>query len=138
MSRRDLPTYVERGGELVARHPSRALDVRLYGFPVVADVERLDELCRRTFNEPSGFDENWRALGPSVLLTFVDIPTLESTDRLDRRLGSLHEQEAAIWVPVEDVNRARSGWTIPYMFVDSHMPMVSGRETYGFAKQLGG
>src|SRR4051812_15270091 len=132
-----LPIYVEHGGEIACRHPADALDSRLYGFLLPADRERLDAFCDRCFNVPSGRDEHWRAVGDEVLLNFVDIPTMGSTDRLDQALGTCHEREVAIWFPIFDHNRGRFAWAIPYMFVDSTLALAGGREVYGFPKQMG-
>jgi hypothetical protein len=132
-----LPTFVEHGGEIACRHPADAIGSRLYGFLVQADRELLDAYCDRCFNRPTGGDEHWEAIGDEVLLNFVDIPTMGSTDLLDRRLGVCHEREAAIWFPVVDRSRNRFAWAIPYMFVDSALALAGGREVYGFPKQMG-
>jgi hypothetical protein len=132
-----LPAYVERGGEISFRHPADALDIRLHGFVIKADRDLLDEYCERSFNRPSGGEERWRAAGSHVLLNFVDIPTMGSTDRLDRSLGVVQEKETAIWMPMIDLRRGRMAWGVPYMFVNSSLAMVGGRETYGYPKQLG-
>ena len=131
-----LPAFVEHGGEIACRHPADAIDSRLYGFVLEADRERLDEYCERLFNVPSGGTEKWRAVGSEVLLNFVDIPTMGSTDVLDRRLGVCHEREAAIWFPIVDRKRGRFAWAVPYMFVDSALALAGGREVYGFPKQM--
>lgn len=132
-----LPSYVEHGGEIACRHPADAINARMYGFVLEADQKLLDAFCRRCFNEPTGNTENWAAASRHVLLNFVDIPTMGSTDLLDRQLGVCHEKEAAIWFPIVDRKRDRFAWAIPYMFVDSGLAMAGGREVYGFPKQLG-
>lgn len=132
-----LPAYVEHGGEIACRHPADAINSRLYGFLVEADPELLDAYCDRCFNRPTGGQEHWEAVGNEVLLNFVDIPTMGSTDLLDQRLGVCHEREAAIWFPVVDHSSNRFAWAIPYMFVDSDLALAGGREVYGFPKQMG-
>jgi hypothetical protein len=132
-----LPSFVEHGGEIACRHPADAVNSRLYGFVVEADPELLDAYCDRCFNRPTGGEEHWEAVGNEVLLNFVDIPTMGSTDLLDQRLGVCHEREAAIWFPVVDRTSNRFAWAIPYMFVDSALALAGGREVYGFAKQMG-
>jgi hypothetical protein len=132
----DLPVYVERGGEISYRHPAEADDIRMYGFVLDADRELLDRWCDLCFNGPSGV-KRWGAAGSHVILNFVDVPTLRSVDRLDASLGVVREQETAIWLPVVDRDQNRMMWAIPYMFVNSDLAMVGGRETYGFPKQLG-
>ncbi len=132
-----LPTFVEHGGEIACRHPADAINSRLYGFVVPADHGLLDRYCDRLFNEPSGGAYHWEALGDEVLLNFVDIPTMGSTDLEDMRLGVCREREAAIWFPVVDRARDSFAWAIPYMFVDSDLALAGGREVYGFPKQMG-
>jgi Acetoacetate decarboxylase (ADC) len=132
-----LPTFVEHGGEIACRHPADALQSRLYGFVLKADPDLLAAYCDRLFNRPTLGDEDWAPMGSELLLNFVDIPTMGSTDPLDRQLGVCHEREAAIWFPVIDRRRNRFAWAIPYMFVDSPLALAGGREVYGFPKQMG-
>jgi acetoacetate decarboxylase len=132
-----LPAYVEHGGEIACRHPADALGSRMYGFVIPARRDRLDAYCDRCFNNPTGGEEQWRAVSDQVLLNFVDIPTMGSTDEEDEKLGMTHEREAAIWFPVYEPRRNLVAWAIPYMFVDSGLAMAGGREVYGFPKQLG-
>ena len=132
-----LPTFVEHGGEIACRHPADALQSRLYGFVLDADGDLLAAYCDLLFNRPTRGEEHWEPVGNEVLLNFVDIPTMGSTDLLDRQLGVCHEREAAIWFPVIDRRRNRMAWAIPYMFVDSALALAGGREVYGFPKQMG-
>jgi hypothetical protein len=132
-----LPQFVEHGGEIANRHPADAIDSRLYGFVLPADRSLLDAYCDRLFNDPSGGDQHWQSAAGEVLLNFVDIPVMASTEVLDRRLGFTKEKEAAIWFPIVDKERKKFGWAIPYMFVDSALALAGGREVYGFPKQMG-
>jgi hypothetical protein len=132
-----LPAYVEHGGEIACRHPADALNSRMYGFVLQASRERLDAYCDRCFNAPTGGEEQWRAISDQVLLNFVHIPTMGSTDTGDVALGVTPENEAAIWFPVYEPRRNEVAWAIPYMFVDSGLALAGGREVYGFPKQLG-
>jgi hypothetical protein len=132
------PAYVEHGGEIACRHPADTENSRMYGFVLDADRDRLDAWCDRCFNDPTRGQEQWRAINEQVLLNFVDIPTMGSTDTGDLVLGVTREREAAIWFPVYEPRRRQLAWAIPYMFVDSGMALAGGREVYGFPKQLGG
>ena len=132
-----LPAFVEHGGEIACRHPADAINSRMYAFVVDGDRHLLNQYCEVMYNRPSGGTENWRAAGSEVLLNFVDIPTMGSTDLLDRRLGVCAEREVAIWFPVIDTKRDRFAWAVPYMFVDSALALAGGREVYGFPKQMG-
>jgi hypothetical protein len=132
-----LPAYVEHGGEIACRHPADADDSRMYGFVLDASRERLDAWCERCLNAPTRGEHRWQAISEQVLLNFVDIPTMGSTDTGDLVLGNTREQEAAIWFPVYEPHVGVQAWAIPYMFVNSGMALAGGREVYGFPKQLG-
>ena len=127
--------YVERGGELVTRHPFDARAARLLVFALPCDGQRLQRLCDRTFAEPTDGAESYVPLGESVYLAFAGIGELRSSEPPDDALGSVAEQEAAVWIPVYDPRRDRTAWVIPYIFVDAPAPLLGGREIYGFPKQ---
>lgn len=130
------PRYVERGGDVVFRHPCRAKDVRMWNFVLRADARRIDALLERCFTEPSNGAERYEAIGNFVLLNVVDVKSLGARSA-DQALGTMAEKEVAIWVPARDLVRGRLVWMVPYMFVDGGAPLAEGRETYGFPKQLG-
>jgi hypothetical protein len=127
--------YVERGGELVTRHPFDALCARLMVFALPCDAERLQRLCDRTFTAPTDGAESYVPIGESVYVAFTSIGELRSAEPPDDALGSVGEREAAVWVPVYDTRRDRTAWMIPYIFVDAAAPLLGGREIYGFPKQ---
>lgn len=135
--RSGMPPYVEHGGDISGRHPADALNIRMYAFALEVSRDHVDRYCEHLFNKPSGGREHWRGVCDYVLVTFVDIPTMASCDPADSWLGIVAERESAIWMPVADEHRCRMAWAIPYMFVDSDMALVGGRETYGFPKQIG-
>ncbi len=131
------PLYVERGGEIVFRQPFRASGARMWCFVLQGDGARIDAVYDRYVNSPSCGAEAMSGAGSRVILNFVDIATLGSTDPEDSRLGTTAERECGLWVPGIDHRRDdRLVWTLPYLFVDSGWPMATGRETYGFPKQL--
>ena len=141
MIRRDAtlranPRYVERGGDIVYRHPFTAHKARIYNFFIEADLRALQNLLDRSFSDPTAKMVEYVPVGPYVSLNFV------STERLgsgapDDRLAAVSEREVGIWVPCR---RRRGGsvvWFVPYMFVDSGTALASGREVFGYPKQLG-
>jgi hypothetical protein len=132
-----LPTYVEHGGEIACRHPADALDSRMFGFVVKANRKQLAAYCNRVYNAPTDDEWHWEPLCDEVLLNFVNIGKMASTDPLDQQLGGCKENEVAIWMPIVDRLHRKFAWGIPYMFVDQALALVGGREVYGFPKQLG-
>ena len=130
--------FVERGGKQVFRQPFAAKSVDFYGFLVDADYDSIQKnICDKYFNNPTNGNENFQPAGPFVLLVFNKIKSLSSIDKPDSEKGWFSEQEAAIWVLLEDKKRKKLFWFHPYIFVDNSYAMAMGRELYGFPKSLG-
>ncbi len=132
-----MPRYVERGGEVVYAQPYAVRGLTMYAFLLRADEKLIDQMVNRELNAPTSGAERFQAASSVVLLNFVDIAALSSADPPDSWLGRVPEKEVAIWVPVLDQRRASLLWSVPFIFVDSSIAMVAGREAYGFPKQLG-
>ncbi len=138
MAADDQPArYVQRGGEVVYRHPFLAEGVRMYGFVLEAHQANLTRAMYRTFTEPSDGEVEVEPLGRYVVLAFMATEGVRASEAPDDALGVVPELEAAIWVPVHDKSTGERYWTLPYMYVDRSAAMATGRETYGFPKQIG-
>jgi len=138
MAADDQPArYVQRGGEVVYRHPFLAEGVRMYGFVLEAHHANLTRAMYRTFTEPSDGEVEVEPLGRFVVLAFMATESFRASEAPDDALGVVPELEAAIWVPVQDKTTGERYWTLPYMYVDRAAAMAAGRETYGFPKQVG-
>lgn len=140
---RDLPQFVERGGEQVIRSPYQQDGTDLRAFVVRGDRRRLAELCTRSFEAPSGGAVRCRPLGDAMVLTFAQIRRLSSLDPRDRQRGWTTENDVIFWVPVlleytlDGVATRTLAWMIPYIFVDQPFAVTTGREGYGFPKAQG-
>ena len=135
---RPEPAYVERGGEIAYRLPFRSAGAHIHFFFVQGDEECIRRHLDRTYNRPSGGAVSLAPAGPYVLLNFITVRRLTSGEP-DQALGGASEVEASIWVPAlrRGLGPDRLVWTVPYMFVDSGQAMASGREVYGYPKQIG-
>jgi len=133
-----LPDYVERGGEQVWRPPASARDVELYGFVVKADRDAIDELLQRYLVHPSGGAVDYRCAHPHVMITFGSIGRESSLDPVDCTRGYVCENEISVWCLVADMHAGnRLLWFLPYIFTDSEQTVATGREIFGYPKQLG-
>jgi len=134
----NLPDYVERGGEQVWRPPYTARQVDLYGFVAPADQAAIDELLQRDLVLPSGYAVDYRCAHPNIVVTFGAIGHEASDDPIDSARGYITEREVSIWCLVADVAATgRLLWYLPYIFTDSGQTVATGREVYGYPKQLG-
>lgn len=135
---RNLPDYVECGGNQVWRPPYRARGVETFGFVLGCDRRAVDALLRRELVEPAGGAVDYRCAKDWMVVLFTKIESLTSAELPDSQRGYAPELEASIWCLVADVLAGeRLVWYLPYVFVDSGSAMVSGREVYGYPKQLG-
>jgi uncharacterized protein with NAD-binding domain and iron-sulfur cluster len=131
--------YVDRGGDPVLRHPYLQTGARLRGFALRADPARLQAICDRDLNQPSGGRLRYRPLCGTVVLTFTTIARLSSLDPRDRNAGYSDETDVAFWFPMacERGGGLDVSWYVPYIFVDRAYAIAAGRELYGFPKSMG-
>ena len=134
----NLPDYVDRGGRQVWRPPYTASGAKLFGFVLDADAAAIDSLLHRDFNEPAGGAVDYRCAHSSVIVIFAAIEKLASGDPRDEQRGYLSELEVSVWCLAADVTAGnRLVWYLPYVFVDAGQAVASGREVYGYPKQIG-
>ena len=71
----------------------------------------------------------------------MNIGRLASGDPHDELRGYLREREVSVWCLVADVAEtgptSRLLWYLPYVFTDSGQTVATGREVYGYPKQVG-
>jgi uncharacterized protein with NAD-binding domain and iron-sulfur cluster len=139
-----LPPYVEYGGRATAPGPFLSLKGTLRSFLLEGDEQRIDDLVRRTLDEPAGPQVSYRAIGSKVLLMIGGFERVSSMASPFDRWGTVSEIVASFWIPViagrdqGDVFLAeRLALAAPYVFVDNPMSYLGGRETYGYAKTMG-
>ncbi|HEX6389383.1 MAG TPA: hypothetical protein VFZ89_08050 [Solirubrobacteraceae bacterium] len=134
----NLPTYVERGGRTVWQQPYRSNETQLLGLVLKADTKAIDAVLQRDLVAPSDGALDYRCVHPNVLVTFSRVEEMRSVDPPDSLCGSIAEREVAIWCLVSDMTAGgRLVWHIPYIWTDSGQTVDSGREVYGYPKQLG-
>jgi hypothetical protein len=134
----NLPGYVDRGGRQVWRPPYTASIAKLFGFVLDADAPAIDSLLNRDFNEPAGGAVDYRCAHASVVVIFAAIDKLASGDLRDEQRGYLSELEVSVWCLAADLTAgSRLVWYLPYVFVDAGQAVASGREVYGYPKQIG-
>jgi hypothetical protein len=139
---RNLPAYVEHGGDLVIRQPLALTGVTISSFVLAADTSRLAELVERLLNGPAQGTVAYAPAGPVVVLVCADVRCGRARDEPDRSKGWLPERDVAFWVPLWAGKRVgplfvpeRLVFFLPYVFVDNIAATVTGREVFGFAKE---
>lgn len=134
-----LPDYVERGGRQVWRPPYRADAAHVHGLVLPADPIAIDTLVQRDLVTPAGGALDYRCAHPNVIVTLAMIDRLTSATAPDSLRGYVPERELSVWCLLADMTaNERLVWYLPYVFTDSGQTTATGREVYGYPKQVGG
>ena len=132
--------YVEYGGLTNAPGPLLCEGTTLYGFWARCDRDRLEQLCRKVFDEPSGGAVRVTPLLDHAVITFGLIEGITPQTPPFNELGVVAERHAAIWIPVRcrgPEGTPAIGVFLPYLWLDDPISVASGREVYGYAKNWG-
>lgn len=139
-----LPAYVEFGGLGSAPGPLQCDDTTLYVFGLQADHAKLDALCRRVFQTPTGGAVDYRPLGDQVIATFGVVGAIRPTLEPWHSMGAVREPQVGFWIPVARVERDGDelvgqdfGMFCAAMMLDNPISLLSGREDYGYPKTMG-
>lgn len=133
-----MPAYLARGGEQELVAPCALDGSQFYVFMLKAEQAKLQALIDRLFNQTSGGAVRYEAFWDHVALMFTHVDRLSSADPAQ---GWAAYGDIAMWVPVLDHG---AGGLLPvfkmypvYMIVDNGSTMATGREMYGFPKEMG-
>ena len=158
----DLPAYADRPGEQVFGPPYCAENARLHLLFVDADPDKVDDLLDASLNQVGGGriggGAPFYATGQRLLIMLAEIEKMHSQadgylahvkdprKRNDVRGAQarltdadwVSEVELGFWVPVSRIvyGRRSPGFYLPFVFNDSPASVVTGREVYGYPKQL--
>ena len=135
--------YVNRGGEQTFVQPTSSQHSLLYAFFFEGARYSLQALCDRYLNQPAQGRLHYRPASHYVLITFGQNPELRSQDPVQKDIGYVSEQEAIIWVltmaghqmgPIFWIDHL--AWFTPYVLVSSAYATATGREVYGYPKEM--
>jgi hypothetical protein len=134
--------YIDSASLQVFPPPSLCQDVTQYIFFIKGQQAKLQQLCDKFLNEPSGGAVHYRPRLPFVMLTFQHVGRLSSGAEGFQDRGHTSEHEATFWVPVSDYKKhgadelcKKVELFIPFIYADNPWAVAGGREIYGFPKQ---
>jgi hypothetical protein len=138
------PDYIARGGDLVMAPPLDLLGATMYSFLVGADLDALTRMVDAQLNAvTAGTGTIYKPLAPMAAIVCADITQSFSKTPPDSEKGWMGERDFGVWIPVVAGSMAhgewkpgRIAWYLPYVFVDNVAAMSTGREVYGFFKQI--
>ena len=135
-----LPKYMSRygHGEQAVPPPGIVRGAKTSCFFVPADREAMQACVDQFLNAPSAGEVEYEVLGNNALLSFLDGAALSS---LAQVMGSISDREVAFWIPL--LQKRRGHWLpepvlwMPYVVVDQSIACITGREGWGFLKEVG-
>jgi hypothetical protein len=134
----DLPAYVIDGNLYDGLGTVQLEGVNMHNFCLAADGAKLQAWLDRTFATPSGGAVRYRALGDRVFLGIAEISKLYLINQTPSR-GWTSEIDITLWILAQKEGDGGLAlrWIPAYLFVDSGPALCTGREVWGFPKQLG-
>lgn len=134
-----LPPYVINGNLYDALNTVQLQNVVMHTFCVKADERKLQAWLDHTFAGPSGGKIRYEAVGDKVFLGIAQIGKLFTLNGADPPMGYTSEIDITLWILARRADQGPFAlrWIPAYLFVDSGPALVSGREVWGFPKQLG-
>lgn len=138
------PEYIERADGQTFNQPYEITGTTMYGFAIQGSMSKLQDVCDKYLNNPTQGEIEYRPAMSYIILTINNLESLRSINPPDSEKGTVKEQEVVFWMLTVVGKRVgsifipqRLAWFIPYIYVDNVIPLVSGREVYGFSKQFG-
>jgi hypothetical protein len=132
-----LPNLVQRPERLTAFPPFVQSGCVLHNFCVDGDQALIQAALDATFKTPSNGAVSYTAIGSKLFLSVAEIARITSLDPGDSRRGWMQEIDVTVWVMACVTGTLDLRWIPLWLFVDSAPAMATGREVYGFPKQIG-
>jgi hypothetical protein len=131
-----LNRYIDRlgGYDLALAGPYQQQQVTWRIFVLSARHDALQATCDRYLNQ--GGNEHYVPFLPVeglVLLTMLDMQRVSAGTQA---LGFMHEIDCAFQIPVRTNGSLTPRVFMPYVWVNDVWPMVTGRDSFGFRKEI--
>lgn len=130
---------IHQPGDPQARPPYVGEKVLLQAGFIRGDASKLQAVIDAGLNSV-GQHTTFRVVSPHVLFAALYAERMRSTHPEDARFGSVPESDIGLWALTLGGPEGRAPalrWTPLFLFVDSATALMTGRELYGYPKQLG-
>lgn len=133
------PPYVIDGNLYDSLGAAQLSDVVLHNFCVPASKAKQQAWLDRTFAAPSGGTISYEALSDKIFLGIAELGKVQALGRGLEDKGYTSEIDVTFWILARRQHDgiAKIRWIPAYLFVNSGPVLVTGREVWGFPKQLG-
>lgn len=137
-----LPPFVDCPSPQTLPGPVQFLNVTMTSFILRADLSKLQDLCTKLIERPSGGAVRFKPLLPYVIMSFTDLPHGFFVNFANQGIAS--ERELALGIPgMYEVVQGSAvverslGLVMPFLFLDNPVALMTGRENFGYFKQHG-
>ena len=132
-----LPGFAFAPDRVTALGPYIHHDVTMHSFCVPGDRAKIGTFLDQLFKIPSGGVVSYEPLISQLFLSFARIPRVRAGGA-DAGRGVVPEVDVALWALARRAGTLTEWRWIPlFLFVDNAPAMATGREVYGFPKQIG-
>ena len=130
------PAFLSRPADPQAQQPGFVEDAKVYVFAIDGNRDAITDCVNRYLNAAKDDGLVYEAVLPTVLVTFLDA----KLGSVAEPYGWVKDKECSIWVLLKAVENGavkRLVWWMPYVWVDTAVAAITGREVWGFAKTMG-
>lgn len=132
------PAYALLPNRLVGMPPSLLKDTRMTVFCAEGDPARIQAALDAMFAAPTGGAVRYTAASARLILSVAEVPRTIALSPTDHGNGTFAETEVALWAMAHVPDDPLEFRAVPLiLFVDSAPALATGREIYGFPKQIG-
>lgn len=134
-----LPRYVSQlgHGEQSSLPPGVIEGGMGWWFAIKADASAMQTLVDAQLNAPTGgAGPSYRVLGSHMLISMLDADRLTTPTQ---EVGYVPDQECGLWIPLivwPSGGLPRIVFWMPYIFINSSAGMCTGREVWGYPKEI--
>ncbi|WP_339669521.1 NAD(P)-binding protein [Dasania marina] len=139
----NAPSFIYRGGDMLDHPPFQQQNTKMYGFFIEGQLEAIQKCIDRDLNAAAAGRYHFKPLSNYVMLTFANIQKCYSSSPEDINKGWGVENDVCFWVPVGNIVTKNGKeylndfyWYTPYIWVNSPIAMVNGRDIYGYPKTI--
>lgn len=134
-----LPPYVSTGDRIVGWGPYLQQGTILHNFCVTGEKDRIQQKLDTMFAEPSGGEVRYRPITSKLFLSVAEIARIVPQNPVDYNRGGVSEIDVTIWAVAhrEGTGPLEMRWIPLFLAVDNDWAMATGREVYGFPKEIG-
>ncbi len=131
-----LPPYIPFGGDPELTGPVSSKNAAFYCFLLKGHLDKFQASLDRYLNTPAGGKVEYKAFSDRAILMFIPIQhALTNT----KERGWVGYTDVILAIPALKFEGGLPVGLVvfsPYIFVDNILPLITGRDVYGFAKTL--